>query len=741
MYYILVMKTSQFGQYDGEPNPNESPDLATLLEESEEQEAQGVRVGALRTNYYSMWIPEPFEPIESDESPEIETPAHPILVPQVASPGPHTEWTAEREDTQAHERAAINTSGGHAELLAAFESRVGDASLSLAQSLNLESIATIGAEEHARATWRSLIPIRPMLRIGLTPELLCTTAADLELQDSLTYDLELTRRYQQDLEDILASRLTTREEIERMTALPTGTDSHVGGNLAIAAALNQRLAQDLDWHIDHVDGRLQLMRAFHRLIQAELTRQMLEREAYALQMSSGASSSPASRAAENFSLAVSVDNLAPAASGPALAVPTPSTPPPPVGSTPPPSYPETPESAGDSVGSEELWSVQEDLDDVVSLTGFLPGNAPIPIESDSEALYPSRTTPASPLLGTAWTRAACWCPIRTYITTPLHGSSPSLDDGVDCDPVGLEALCMISRAVYRMGNVGAEHIITYLRADGSVFIVNAPLPDNHLSDEFRAHHEGAMEATIAACAEELCVPRDVVRRVMTMDARNNFSLGEEVLRHQHGFLNGEPCLLPGTNYHDCVASLGPKYDAEDAYPGFRIQVLTCQLDPTPAVEHISNIRRPEKLVGLFDQPKRSRPKMLSIGSSTAYMLFDSGSNTDSLMPEYAHFIGSPRIKLDEQVVLQLGCVGSRSKISYGMRVAIDLEVNLDRYNGIIGIPFMNRHGIILDFARRQIWFPNGKSVQALTTLEEASVLTQHRETPCPAPIAAPALSN
>ncbi|KAJ7079351.1 hypothetical protein C8R44DRAFT_536162, partial [Mycena epipterygia] len=106
--------------------------------------------------------------------------------------------------------------------------------------------------------------------------------------------------------------------------------------------------------------------------------------------------------------------------------------------------------------------------------------------------------------------------------------------------------------------------------------------------------------------------------------------------------------------------------------------------------------------------------LLSIGNSMAYMLFDSGSNTDSITPEYAHATDSPRIKLEEQITLQLGCVGSRSKISYGTRAPIDFggikghlymdQVNLDRYDGIIGTPFMNRHGLILDFGRQEVRF-------------------------------------
>ncbi|KAJ7164839.1 hypothetical protein C8R43DRAFT_879038 [Mycena crocata] len=128
--------------------------------------------------------------------------------------------------------------------------------------------------------------------------------------------------------------------------------------------------------------------------------------------------------------------------------------------------------------------------------------------------------------------------------------------------------------------------------------------------------------------------------------------------------------------------------------------------------------------------------MLKVGSSIAYFLFNSGSNTNSVTPKYAHTTHSPRIQLDEQIMLQLGCVGSRSKISYGTRAPIDFggicghlyldQVNLDRYDGIIGTPFMNKHGVVLDFGKHEIRFPSGKTIPALSALEEVSILSSRR---------------
>ncbi|KAJ7182652.1 hypothetical protein C8R43DRAFT_868355 [Mycena crocata] len=158
------------------------------------------------------------------------------------------------------------------------------------------------------------------------------------------------------------------------------------------------------------------------------------------------------------------------------------------------------------------------------------------------------------------------------------------------------------------------------------------------------------------------------------------------------------------------------------------------------------------MVGLFDQPHRVKSNMaclsamLPVGNTEAYILFDSGSNTDSITPEYAHTSELPRIRLEEQVVLQLGCVGSRSKINFETRAPINFggikghlyldQVNLDCYDGIIGTPFMNKHGLVLDFGKREIRFPSGKVIKALSAPEEASILVaRHNAPPRPRTVA------
>ena len=93
-----------------------------------------------------------------------------------------------------------------------------------------------------------------------------------------------------------------------------------------------------------------------------------------------------------------------------------------------------------------------------------------------------------------------------------------------------------------------------------------------------------------------------------------------------------------------------------------------------------------------EQPKRS-PRLqatlaaeILINRVKALALFDSGSTTDSIMPEFTFVTKVKQIKLEEQVTLQLGWVGSQSKISYGTKVPVDVGgVKEESYFDLINI--------------------------------------------------------
>ncbi|KAJ7176551.1 hypothetical protein C8R46DRAFT_889908 [Mycena filopes] len=157
---------------------------------------------------------------------------------------------------------------------------------------------------------------------------------------------------------------------------------------------------------------------------------------------------------------------------------------------------------------------------------------------------------------------------------------------------------------------------------------------------------------------------------------------------------------------------------------------------------------------MTDQPSRLAKDIacltaeISIGGSKAYMLFDSGSNTDSLTPEYARAADCRIFRLDEQVTLQLGVVGSRSRINYGARAAVDFGgikghdlVHLERYDGIVGSPFMIKHGIVLDFGKREVRFPNGRVLPTLALGDETRLIAKRDQDKSTAPTKAIASSS
>ncbi|KAJ7258333.1 hypothetical protein C8J57DRAFT_999670, partial [Mycena rebaudengoi] len=131
----------------------------------------------------------------------------------------------------------------------------------------------------------------------------------------------------------------------------------------------------------------------------------------------------------------------------------------------------------------------------------------------------------------------------------------------------------------------------------------------------------------------------------------------------------------------------------------------------------STIRKPDE-IGLLDQPSRPQEltacisALLLINGTEAYSLIDTGSTINSVTPEFAKATKAPKILLQEQITLQLGCMGSRSRINFGTRVPVEFggikghvyfdQVNLDRYDCIIGTPFLNRHGALVDFQKREL---------------------------------------
>ncbi|KAJ7040898.1 hypothetical protein C8F04DRAFT_1177504 [Mycena alexandri] len=286
---------------------------------------------------------------------------------------------------------------------------------------------------------------------------------------------------------------------------------------------------------------------------------------------------------------------------------------------------------------------------------------------------------------------------------------------------------LLIRSVVRiLGSPAAELYLTYVDRHGTVYVKTQPLsPLHYLSPEMISAHQEAMDEAIRDRAEELNCP---IAQIQTLVDGAESTIGT---RDRQGYRDVSPHLFPGETFHERITTLGPEDDDEDALPEFRVQALSQQ------IERVSRIHRPDSLpsVGLVDQPSRKVKDIacltaeVSVGGCTAYVLFDSGSNTDSLTPEYAKGTDCAVFRLADQVTLQLGCVGSKSRINYGARAPVSFGgikghayfdiVNVDRYDGIIGAPFMIKH--------KKFNFPT--AIAALAITDEVALVRRQMNTP------------
>ncbi|KAI0045611.1 hypothetical protein FA95DRAFT_1495321 [Auriscalpium vulgare] len=158
------------------------------------------------------------------------------------------------------------------------------------------------------------------------------------------------------------------------------------------------------------------------------------------------------------------------------------------------------------------------------------------------------------------------------------------------------------------------------------------------------------------------------------------------------------------------------------------------VETTPKWAYTANIRRqstPE------EQPDRN-PYLhqvlaanLKIGGAEMYVLFDSGSTTNGISHDAAHVAKLDVFQLKEPMTLQLGCVGSRSRVNFGTRSAMTTRdktfpcfldiVNIEHYDVILGTPFLKEYRVILDFERDLVRIGDIE-IPALTVQEERTLL-------------------
>ncbi|THU81536.1 hypothetical protein K435DRAFT_693361, partial [Dendrothele bispora CBS 962.96] len=126
---------------------------------------------------------------------------------------------------------------------------------------------------------------------------------------------------------------------------------------------------------------------------------------------------------------------------------------------------------------------------------------------------------------------------------------------------------------------------------------------------------------------------------------------------------------------------------------------------------------------------------MTVNGMKCFTLFDTGSTTDILSPEFAKIAKTRIFQLSNPVTLQLGTKGSKSKINYGCDAEFSLGneettisgksyfdvANIDRYDLVIGCHFMRKHGIAVDLNTDSIRI-KGKRIPTIPVEEEQQEL-------------------
>jgi hypothetical protein len=134
--------------------------------------------------------------------------------------------------------------------------------------------------------------------------------------------------------------------------------------------------------------------------------------------------------------------------------------------------------------------------------------------------------------------------------------------------------------------------------------------------------------------------------------------------------------------------------------------------------------------------RRCMAVLVKVNGLEAYALLDTGSTTLSITHDFARVAKLRVSQLENPVSLQLGTIGSRSTINFGTRAHLELGpicetdaymdvVNLDRYDMVIGTPFMRKHGLVLDF-RCNVLSAQDTTITMITAGQEDLMLAKRR---------------
>ncbi|KAG6895582.1 hypothetical protein C0992_000528, partial [Termitomyces sp. T32_za158] len=112
------------------------------------------------------------------------------------------------------------------------------------------------------------------------------------------------------------------------------------------------------------------------------------------------------------------------------------------------------------------------------------------------------------------------------------------------------------------------------------------------------------------------------------------------------------------------------------------------------------------------QEKECLVTYVEVNEHPAWTLWDSRGTTMGIMPQFAHVNAIHVHELTEPFMLQLGTVGSCAVVQFGVEVKVKVLgqpmkeyvdiANFNRYNIIIGMLFMHKNKVKLDFVNNQV---------------------------------------
>src|SRR6266705_2799596 len=133
-------------------------------------------------------------------------------------------------------------------------------------------------------------------------------------------------------------------------------------------------------------------------------------------------------------------------------------------------------------------------------------------------------------------------------------------------------------------------------------------------------------------------------------------------------------------------------------------------------------------VNRMPSAKRTLTAHVKIAGIKAYVLFNSRAETDAISPDYIQAVHIPILQLENPVLLQMGTKGTRSQIIYRMNVDVEINghiqthyfdvVNIDKYDVILGAPWLNENKALLDFESLVVKTRGKGSIKTLTFDED-----------------------